>query len=427
MRLTLPIAFLFLAAAPAPAHQPAAASPSPAATTPRPTLALSGGRWFDGSGFVAGEWYSVDGRLTRTRPARIDATVDLSGRYVLPPFTEAHNHDMQNGRFAAISNGKNLRAGVFYSVQMCSRPDQRADFAGFFGGSATVDVLYADACISSPDGHPLGIALSSARQAGVTVTPEEGRRFYDPVETIADLDRLWPQILERRPRLIKFILINSERRDSERAIPARFGFMGLDPALAAPLVARAHAAGIRVAAHADSAADFAIAVADGVDIVAHLPGYRIAEGFAPSDYRISDAVIAEAARRGTVVITTAVVASNHLSRHPQNAAALRAMQIENLTRLRAAGVALALGSDAVMGTVVDEVLYLDGLNIMPRAELLRRATADTARAMFPDRQIGLFREGAEASLVVYGANPIEDIEALRTPQILIKNGGLIAP
>jgi len=427
MRLALTLACLALAATPALAHESQSTAPArpAAAAAPMPTLAFRGGRWFDGTRFVPARWYSVDGRLTRTRPARIDATIELGDRYVLPPLVEAHSHDMQNGRFAAISNGKNLRAGVFYSVQMCSRPDQRQDFAGFFGQSASVDVLYADACISSGDGHPLGMILSSAREAGMTVTPEDGRRFYDPIDTLADLDRLWPQILARRPRLIKFIMINGDRRERDRGNARLFGYLGLDPALAAPLVERAHRAGIRVVAHADSASDFATAVAAGVDILAHLPGYRIADGMSAADYRIADAVIAEAARRNIVVITTAGISASHVQRNPGNAEPLRAMQIENLTRLRAAGVTLAIGSDNVMGTVVDEIVYLDGLGVMPRAELLRRATADTARAMFPDRAIGSFQEGADASLVAYDADPLQSIETLRSPRILIKNGSLL--
>ncbi len=427
MRLAFALAGLALATMPALAHENQAPAPPPpaAAAAPMPTLAFRGGRWFDGTRFAPATWYSVDGRLTQARPARVDATIDLGQRFVLPPFVEAHSHDMQNGRFAAISNGKNLRAGVFYSVQMCSRPDQRQDFAGFFGQPGTVDVLYADACISSSDGHPLGMILSSAREAGVEVTPEQGRAFYDPVDTIADLDRLWPRILERRPRLIKFILINSQRREADRGNPQLFGRIGVDPALAAPLVERAHAAGIRVAAHADSAADFAVLVSAGVDYVAHLPGYRFADGMTAQDYRLSDASIAEAARRGVGVITTAGIASAHLGRYPQNSGPLRAMQAENLRRLRQGGVNLIIGSDNVMGTVVDEIVYLDGLDVMPRAELLRRATHDTARAMFPDRAIGSFREGAEASLVAFDADPLQSIEALRRPRILVKNGSLL--
>jgi len=351
--------------------------------------------------------------------------MDLADRWIMPPLVEAHNHDAQNARLAPISNAKNLREGVFYSVQMCSRPDQRAEFAGFLNQPATMDVAYADACISSSDGHPLGIALASMRQANMEMSVDEVRRGYDPVDTIADVDRLWPQILERRPSLIKIILINSERRAQDRANAELFGFLGLDPALAAPIVARAHAAGIRVVAHADSAADFEIAVRAGVDIVAHLPGYRIAPGMTADSYRLSDAVIAEAARRGTTVITTAVAATHDMRRRPQNADALRAMQIDNLRRLRAAGVTLAIGSDAVMGTVVDEVLYLDGLGLMPRAELLRRATADTARAMFPGRAIGVFAEGAEASLIAFDQDPTIDLAVLRSPRLRVKEGALL--
>lgn len=395
-------------------------------TPPQPNIVFAGGRWFDGATFAPATWYSVGGRFTATRPERVDVTIDLTGRYVLPPFADAHNHDAQNPRMAPFANDKNLRQGVFYSVQMCSRPDQRQDFAGFFGRPTTLDVLYADACISGSDGHPLGIALASMRQAGMTLSVEEMRRGYDPVDTMADLDRLWPEIVARRPALIKLILINSERRAEDRTNPELFGYLGLDPALVAPIVARAHAAGIRVAAHADSAADFEIAVQAGADIVAHLPGYRIADGMAVPGYRIPDAAIAEAARRGTIVITTASAASHHLRRHPEDAEALRAMQVENLTRLRAAGVPLAIGSDAVMGTVIDEVVYLDELAVMPRAELLRRATMETPRAIFPARTIGAFREGAEASLVAFDGDPLADLGVLRSPRLRVKQGAILA-
>lgn len=396
-------------------------------SAPSPTLALSGGLWFDGEGFARVDWYAVDGRLTRARPARIDATIDLSGRFVLPPLVEAHNHDLQNARFAAVSIAKNLRQGVFHSVQMCSRTGADRDFSALLNTSGTIDVIYADACISASDGHPLGMVLASAREAGMAETPESARRFYDPVDSLADLDRIWPEIAGRRPTLIKIILVNSEHQTANRADPATFGYRGLDPALVAPIVTRAHEAGIRVAAHVDSAADFATAVAAGVDIIAHLPGYRFAAGLGAANYRIGGAAIAEAARRGTIVVTTAGVAQFWTRRAaPETIAGVRATQIDNLRRLRAAGVTLAIGSDNVMGTVVDEILYLDALRIMPRAELFRRATIDTARAMFPGREIGAFGEGGEASLIAFDVSPLEFPEALRTPVLRVRRGSLLS-
>lgn len=39
-------------------------------------------------------FYSVHGILTSKRPARIDRVFDFSGKYIVPPFGEAHNHNL---------------------------------------------------------------------------------------------------------------------------------------------------------------------------------------------------------------------------------------------------------------------------------------------------------------------------------------------
>ena len=61
-----------------------------------PTLALENGLWFDGTGFSEETFYSVEGRLTRAKPARIEETLDLAGGFVVPPFGEAHNHNVHD-------------------------------------------------------------------------------------------------------------------------------------------------------------------------------------------------------------------------------------------------------------------------------------------------------------------------------------------
>jgi antitoxin CcdA len=38
--------------------------------------------------------YVLNGRLSFTAPDRIDNTYDLAGAFVIPPFAEAHNHDL---------------------------------------------------------------------------------------------------------------------------------------------------------------------------------------------------------------------------------------------------------------------------------------------------------------------------------------------
>src|SRR5215467_9757506 len=74
------------------------------------------GNWFDGQKFVQQTFYSVAGVLSTKRPAHIDRAFDLNGKYVVPPFGEAHNHNLDwssDERFAHV-NKMYLDAGIFY-------------------------------------------------------------------------------------------------------------------------------------------------------------------------------------------------------------------------------------------------------------------------------------------------------------------------
>lgn len=389
--------------------------------TNSPVLQLEGGLWFDGETFVEAKWYVVNGRFTANQPERIDATIHLEGRYILPPLADAHNHDAQNFWSASRSIDKNLGAGVFYSGQMCANPAKVAEFKDLLSRPSTLDLLFTGACISSSDGHPLGLVMRDQPDA----SPEELRSGWTVVDTLADIENVWPGIRESHPELIKLILVNSENFAENRLDPALFGFNGLDPDLIAPLVERAHRDGIRVVVHTDSAADFEVAIAAGANIVGHLPGYRFASTMKPDDYRISDDAILEAARRGTIVMTTAGVARYYLQVRPENAEALRSVQADNLRRLHEAGVTLAIGSDQFAGTAVDEILYLDSLGVIPTERLIGMAVHDTPLVLFPRRKIGGFGEGKEASLVAYDNNPISDLGTLRSPALLLKQGNLL--
>lgn len=405
------------------------------ASTPLPTvdnaeqrsLHLVGGRWFDGARFDTGDWYVVDGRFTRTRPTRIDATLNLADRYILPPFAEAHNHDLQNAFTASMNAQAYLDRGVFYSAQLCSMPEETRSYRGLLASSASIDVLFAGGCISASDGHPLGIALASYKAEGMPVEPDAIRnKGYWSIDSRAELDERWDAIAADKPRLIKVILIDSANHAANRKRPEVFGYNGLDPALIPGIVARAKAIGARVAAHVDTAADFDAAVRGGVDIIAHLPGYRIARGQAIADYRLSDEAIAEAARRGVLVTPTVAVARHHLRANPGDSGAIMANHADNIRRLRASGVKLILGSDLFGGSVLDEVEAIDTLAIMPRAELLRIATSDTARAIFPDRRIGAIEEGAEASFIALDGDPLSNLTAIRRISAAVKQGNLLA-
>jgi len=58
-------------------------------------LAFTNGNWFDGHSFKKRTGYSVRGILSFRRPAQVDKAIDLAGGYVVCPFGEAHNHNVE--------------------------------------------------------------------------------------------------------------------------------------------------------------------------------------------------------------------------------------------------------------------------------------------------------------------------------------------
>lgn len=417
-----------------PAQQPAPAKPIDIGDDPRvavvsakPTLAFIGGRWFDGAAFGRATWYSVDGRLTAKRPARVDVTVDLKNRWIVLPLAEAHNHNMQDHGSAARYAPDYVRRGIFYMAQLFANTAEAAPFRDFLNGPGTVDALFAEVSISASDGHPIALAVGLAKQAGQQITPDDLRdRAFTVIDTAADLDRKWAKIAEAKPRLVKVILIDGANWEARRADPRTFGANGIDPRLLPPIVERAHAIGARVAVHVQTADDFGTAVRAGADIMAHLPGNSIGRGRTIADYRLNDAMVAEAARRGVIVIPTVAVAKYYLQAKPGDADAINANYRDNLTRLKDAGVPILTGSDLYDGSVLDEIEALERTGVFTRAELLRMSGTDTARALFPGRAIGRFAEGAEASLVALGTDPLSDLAALRQPALLVKQGEILA-
>lgn len=393
---------------------------------PKPVLALENGRWFDGTGFVRGTWYSVNGKLTRQRPRHVDARIDLRQRYVLPPLADAHNHNLQNAWAAPQIADEYLQRGIFYSAQLAANSEDISAYRNFLGGAGRVDVLWAEATLSSSDGHPLGLALAGAKQAGMDMSAKDvvDKSFW-AIDSLDDLDEKWPKMAESRPQLIKVIVVDDAHRAEQSKDPTTYGFRGLNTELVPEIVARANQIGARVAAHVDSADDIDRIVRAGVHIIAHM-NTRIPKGLTAADMRLSDETIAEMKRRGTIIIPTVAVTRYHLHARPENREPLFTVIRDNLTRLKAAGIPMLAGSDLFDGSVIDEIDALAATNVFTTSELLRLATMTTPRALFPKRSIGQFAEAAEASLVAYDANPVNDLNTLRRPRLAIKQGELIA-
>lgn len=401
------------------------------------TYEFVNGRWFDGKGFRRRTFYSAGGLLTDSRPRRVDETVDLRGGFVVPPFGDAHTHNFDNPYIFEPVLKAYLEQGIFYAKVQANFRSGAQRLSPKLNGPESVDVLYAHGPLTGDFGHPMeiyepvamGLFSPEQRKANgdkiLRSRLAEGDAYHS-VNSPSELETKWPKILNGKPDFIKIMLLHSEAYAPLQGTPAALGERGLDPKLVPLIVTKAHAAGLRVSAHVESAADYHTALAAGVDEIAHLPGYYIAEGEDASKYEISAADAKLTARRGVDVITTARLADNYKSM-PALYERIRATQVRNLKLLKRSGVRLAVGGDTYGETPLSEITYLLGLGVFTNLELLRLWCEETPRAIFPARRIGRLQNSYEASFVVLKENPLADFNAVKAVTLRFKRGRPLAP
>jgi hypothetical protein len=392
-------------------------------------LAFVGGSWFTGASFEERTAYTVGGVLTFVRPARVDSTVDLVGGYVTPPFGEAHNHNVEHSSRVDGTIRRYLTDGVYYVKNPNNLPRTRRALVGRVNLPTSIDVIFANGGLTAPGGHPIPI-LQRNIERGIWTDDDGEGAFYFTVEDEQELDRKWEAILQGRPDFLKTYLLYSEHYERRKDDPAFLGWKGLDPALLAEIVRRAHEAGLRVSTHVETATDFHHALLAGVDEINHLPGFRGNPEVQlpdPAIYEISNGDARLAAQLGTVVITTVggVRAIDPAGPDSLLRRAFDRLHARNLRLLREHDVRLAIGSDDYSDTSVGEVMYVHGLGIMDNLALLKLWAEATPQAIFPDRKLGCLREGCEASFIVLRGNPLADFSQVRDIVLRVKQGNVL--
>jgi imidazolonepropionase-like amidohydrolase len=98
------------------------------------------------------------------------------------------------------------------------------------------------------------------------------------------------------------------------------------------------------------------------------------------------------------------------------------VQTARLRTLIDGGARLAIGSDDVGDSSVREAEHLHSLGVFDALALLKLWTEDTPRSIFPQRRIGLLREGYEASFLALEGNPLDDWRNVRRIKLRFKQG-----
>jgi len=383
------------------------------------------GQWFDGTGFRARAFYSINSVLTLKKPASIDKVFDLKNGYVVPPFAEAHNHWLEPQRVDEYIHNY-LSDGVFYVKDEANMPYIVSQFRDKINRPTSVDFVTALQGFTGSGGHPLEIIRQF--QAMGILPKEWAEADLDGkavliVDDARDIPSHWSLLLSSKPDFVKVFLNYSGPGESRKGNPKK---TGLDPRFLPEIVRLAHKAGLYVSVHISTAADFHNAVVAGADEIAHLPFVDFDQELGNEHFVISKADARRAARRGVRVITTLGWLVADLGKDPHRTEAARTQVIiPNLRLLKRYGVKLLIGSDQFRQTSLPEILLISSLGVFTNLELLKMVCEVTPRAIFPRRKIGFLREGYEASFLVLEGNPLTNFEEIKNVRLRFKQGYLL--
>ncbi|MEZ4810315.1 MAG: amidohydrolase family protein [Allomuricauda sp.] len=386
-----------------------------------PSIKLVNGNWFNGYAFENRTVWVNGGILSFKNENTInDTIIDLKGKWVIPPFAEAHNHNLESDYKLEERIDSYLDNGVFYVKHLSSIKKKITPLMHHYNKPDGIDVSLAHAPLTATGGHPIALRkkfLDNGRFEGLFNTLEEIETHgYFIIDTMEDLEKKWDQILSFEPDFIKIMLLFSEEYETRRNDTTYFGNKGLNPELVPKIIKKAHQNNLRVSAHVETAYDFHVAVNAGVDEIAHLP--EIDNG-----NLISSKDVALAKEKGTIVTTTISLVTK--KREDPNYNELVKNISANLKLLKEGGVKLAIGSDMYNDNSVEEFQFLYSLGIFSNLELLKMWCENSAMTTFPNRKVGLLKDGYEASFLVLNINPLENKNGINKSIVLKVKQGMI--
>ena len=273
--------------------------------------------------------------------------------WLSPPAIDAHVH------LALFPVGDELqRHGVVAAVDLASPIEELTTPTP---GSGVATMIRSGPMLTRSGGYPLDAWGPDGYGIGC--------------DDAACIDRTVDELIARGAGVIKIAI----------------GEDGLDTALVPVAVAAAHRHHVLAVAHALTDEDARVAGAAGVDVLAHTP-------LTP----LRDATIAM--WRGRAVISTLAAFGGSPT------------AIENLRKLRAAGVNVIYGTD--LGNLRADGVSLDEIDLLHRAGLddaaIDRAVTVSAAMLWP-RLGGALVVGAPATFLELAADPTRDARTLAAP------------
>lgn len=368
-----------------------------------------------------------DGRIAAVsaeRPAKAGgATVDLAGAYVLPGFFDCHVHICVNTHNPNVAEGWGAALPgtiAIYAAQNARRLlmagiTTARDVGGWDYHEIAVREAIRAGWIPGPRLYCAGRIL--------TITSSSTaywRGMYEEADGPEAVRKAARQQLARGADFIKLLAtgaVTSTAYENPRAIQYR-----AEEIRAAVEIAEDNFT--YVAAHAHAPAGIRNAVGAGCRSIEHTvygdeAGYRLM------------------AERGTYLVPTVCITQamfqdpgfaagvpDHIRKRYEE---IQAIHVANISMARRLGVRIAMGTDAGTpgnhcGDNMQELEVMVGKAGFSTLEAIQAATLGASSMMRLDKDLGTLEPGKFADLIATKANPLDDISALRSVCLVMKEG-----
>lgn len=388
-------------------------------------LLLTGARIVDGRGVVA-ERADIgidDGVITSigaTEPGPARTVVDVSGRTVCPGLMNAHVHLCFDGSAdpePSFREEGDAEAALRALPRLARTLSRGVTTVRDLGGKEDVTLTLARL---EADGSLLAPRIVAAGRV-ITMTGGHGHWMGIEVDGEDEARKAARRMIRAGARVIKVMATAGMMTAGQRA-----GAPQLTVAEMRACVEEAHNAGIGVAAHCESREGAVNAIAAGVDSIEH--------GHGLDDPLLEQMVVADIALVPTIACDRVIVRHGAEAGIPPfivaDCARLAPSLEYALSRAIDLGVTVAAGNDGGApltqpGDIVDELAIYAELGMSP-PDVLASATSVTAR-LFGLDDVGTVEVGKRADLLVLDGDPLESVDALRDPRLVIAGGRIVEP
>ena len=371
-----------------------------------------------------------DGRIASVTPARLMEipksidVIDLQGHTLLPGLIDMHVHLTSGGGYHGyerlkLTDERRAILGVVHAEQtlMAGFTTVRNVGAGSFGDVALRDAIN-DGDIPGPrmlvSGPPIGITGGHCSDNNL-LPPEYGIKG----EGVADGP--WAARAAVR-RNIKYgaDLIKTCSTGGVLSKGTKVGSPQYTLEELTALVDEAHSRGLKVASHAHGSEGIINALKAGADTIEHASfiddeGIRLAienDAALSMDIYVTEYILGEGANAG--------ILEESLEKERMTGATQRS----NFRKAVEAGATIVYGTDAGVyphGQNAKQLSRMTRFGMTP-LQAIQSATVTAAEVMGWGYEVGKIQEGYAADFIAVKGNPLENIELLETPAVIIKAG-----